>query len=150
MLASVEGRDMDASSKSCHPDSTSIHPMKTVLDIGNCDADHLFITTMLKSNFDVKVLRAHRLSDAITVLESNAVDLILFNRLLDVDGSEGMEVFRNIKSKPEFESIPAMLITNYEEHQEKAMTEGAVRGFGKSAISSDATVAVIKEALSVA
>jgi len=121
--------------------------MKTVLDIGNCNADHLFITTMLKSNFDANVLRAHKLSDAITVLENNTVDLILFNRLLDVDGSEGMDVFREIKSKPEFASIPAMLITNYEDHQEKAVAEGAVRGFGKSAISSDETVAVIKEAL---
>jgi len=124
--------------------------MKTVLDIGNCDADHLFITTMLKSNFEATVLRAHKLSDAITALETNSVDLILVNRLLDKDGSEGMDVFRGIKSKPEFASIPAMLITNYEDHQEKAISEGAVRGFGKSAIQSEETVAAIKEALSMA
>lgn len=123
--------------------------MKTVLDIGNCNADHLFITTMLTSNFDANVLRAHQLSDAIEVLESNAVDLILFNRLLDVDSSEGMDVFREVKSNPKFAAIPAMLITNFQEHQEKAIAEGAVRGFGKSAISSEETVAVIKEALSV-
>ena len=123
--------------------------MKTVLDIGNCDADHLFLTTMLTSNFDATVLRAHKLADAISALENNSVDLIMINRLLDVDGSEGMDVFQEIKSNEKFKSIPAMLITNFDDHQEKAVAVGAIRGFGKSALSSDATKELIKEALSV-
>lgn len=120
--------------------------MKTVLDIGNCDADHGFITHMLKSNFDATVVRAHRLADAVSALENNSIDLIMINRLLDVDRSEGMDVFRELKSNPKFESIPTMLITNFEDHQEKAIAAGAVRGFGKAAISSEETVAIVKEA----
>ncbi len=122
--------------------------MKIVLDIGNCDADHGFITAMLKSNLEANVIRAHKLHDAIEALEENEVDLILINRLLDVDGSEGMIVFRELKSNPSFETIPMMLITNFEEHQTNAIAEGAVRGFGKAAISSDESLAAIKEALS--
>ncbi|QEG21540.1 PleD family two-component system response regulator [Mariniblastus fucicola] len=122
--------------------------MTTVLDIGNCNADHFFITTMLKSNFDANVLRAHGADDALTTLEENEVDLIMINRLLDVDHSEGMDVFRKIKSNPKFESIPAMLITNFDDHQKAAMEEGAVQGFGKSALTSDSVVAVVKDALS--
>ena len=121
--------------------------MPTVLDIGNCDADHMFLESMFQSNFGATLLRAHRLDDAQDKIKGNTVDLILINRLLDTDGSEGMDVLRKLKSDPESQNIPAMIITNYEEHQEAAMDEGAVRGFGKSALRSEETRKVIDEVL---
>ena len=120
--------------------------MKTVLDIGNCDADHMFIETMLKSNFTATLLRSHGLDDALKLLQENEVDLILINRLLDNDGSEGMAILRHFKSDAKLQNIPTMLITNFEEHQEAAIKEGAVRGFGKSALSSAETKTVIETA----
>ena len=119
---------------------------KTVLEIGNCNADHSFIKHMLESNFGVNVVRAHKLDDASKALEENEIDLIMINRLLDVDGSEGMEVFRQL-SNSTGAAIPTMLITNYEEHQQAAIAEGAVRGFGKSAINSEETLSLITDAL---
>ena len=120
--------------------------MKTALDIGNCDADHGFIKHMLETNFDARLVRAHGLDDALKALTENEVDLILINRLLDTDGSEGMEVFRSLKTSGH-EKIPTMLITNYQEHQDKAVAEGAVQGFGKSALNSDETRNVIAAVL---
>lgn len=120
--------------------------MKTVLDIGNCNADHSFIKVMLQTNFQAQLIRAHRLEDALECLQQNEIDLIMINRLLDVDGSEGMNVFRELKES-EFGKIPAMLITNYQDHQNAAVAEGAVPGFGKASLSSVETVNVIKDAL---
>lgn len=121
---------------------------KIVLDVGNCNADHSFIKFMLESKFDATVLRAHKLDDAATALKENEIDLIMINRLLDVDGSEGMDVFRQLNRDGEAK-IPTMLITNYEDHQQAAIREGAVRGFGKSALNSEETLAVIGDALGV-
>ena len=59
----------------------------TVLDIGNCNPDHDAITKMLTSNFDVVVLRANELCDALQLLSQKKVDLIVINRKLDIDYS---------------------------------------------------------------
>jgi two-component SAPR family response regulator len=62
---------------------------KTVLDIGNCNPDHSAMEKMLSKQYDVVVLRAHQLSDSLELLSKTAVDLIVINRKLDVDYSDG-------------------------------------------------------------
>lgn len=104
---------------------------KTVLDIGNCDPDHSALRRMLVSKYDVEVLRAHQLSDAIELLAKSSVDLILINRKLDVDYSDGADVLKSIKKDDRFRNIPVMIVTNYPEHQQAAVAEGAEYGFGK-------------------
>ncbi len=104
---------------------------KTVLDIGNCDPDHNAIERMLKSRYDVIVLRADQWSDASALLADQKVDLILINRKLDMDYSDGVEVLRQLKQESTTRSIPVMIITNYAEHQVAAVAEGAEYGFGK-------------------
>jgi len=104
---------------------------KTVLDIGNCDPDHSAIQRMLASRYDVAVLRSQKLSDAVTVLSQQKVDLILINRKLDIDYSDGLDVLRQLKQDPTTQNIPIMVITNYSEHQLAAVAEGAEYGFGK-------------------
>ncbi|MGI9472357.1 MAG: response regulator, partial [Rubripirellula sp.] len=71
------------------------------------------------------------------------VDLVTVNRKLDRDYSDGLEVAKAIKSDAEIGSVPVMLVTNYEEHQEAAMAAGCVRGFGKLAIGDPATRAAL-------
>lgn len=104
---------------------------KTVLDIGNCNPDHASIQRMLTSKYDVVVLRAHQLSDALPLLEKQNVDLIVINRKLDIDYSDGMEILRHLKQNSATKSIPVMIVTNYPEHQLAAVAEGAEYGFGK-------------------
>jgi len=105
--------------------------MKTVLDVGNCNPDHAAIAAMLKRQFQVEVLRADQQSDMLKCLEGQPVDLILINRKLDIDYSDGIEILRYLKSDSNYASIPVMLITNYPEHQQQAMALGAEPGFGK-------------------
>ncbi len=104
---------------------------KQVLDIGNCGPDHASLSRMLKRNFAAEVHQADQADDAFQVLNKHSIDLILVNRKLDIDYSDGIEVIRKIKADPKLSSIPVMLITNYEEHQQTAMEMGAERGFGK-------------------
>jgi DNA-binding NarL/FixJ family response regulator len=105
---------------------------KTVLSVGNCSMDHGAIARMLAGYFDVEVLRSARLDDTLTALRSTHVDLVLVNRILDADGTEGMEVIREIKASLDQSGVPVMLVSNYPEHQATAIAAGGEPGFGKS------------------
>jgi CheY-like chemotaxis protein len=105
---------------------------KRVLDVGNCSADHARISVWLKRTFRAEVVRAHGPADALAALRDRPFDLVLVNRLLDRDGSEGLEIIQTIKATPELAAVPVMLITNYPEHQERAVAAGAELGFGKA------------------
>ena len=64
-------------------------------------------------------------------MKSGQFDLVLVNRKLDIDYSDGIDVIRTLKADPATASVPVMLVTNYPEHQDAAIAAGAVRGFGK-------------------
>lgn len=105
---------------------------KRVLDVGNCGPDFRSIQNMLLKQFPgVEVLQAHGLPDTLATLRETQVDLVLINRKLDQDYSDGIEILKELKQDPDLQSVPVMLITNYEEHQTAAMELGAERGFGK-------------------
>lgn len=104
---------------------------KIVLDVGNCGPDHAAIKRLLTNTFDAEVLKTDSLGDTMRQLKETNVDLILINRKLDIDYSDGIEILKSIKADDALSSIPVMLITNYEEHQATAIEAGALRGFGK-------------------
>ena len=120
---------------------------KKVLDVGQCDLDHSNITALLKANFEVEVARAHSRSEAISMATVEGFDLVLVNRLFDADGSEGMAVVSDLKTNERTADVPVMIVSNYEEAQVAAVEAGAVRGFGKSALGSDATLDLLKSYL---
>ena len=70
-------------------------------------------------------------------------DLILINRLMDADGSPGMDILSTLKSDSATKDVPVMIVSNYADAQDAAVAAGAVKGFGKSALNADST----KEAL---
>jgi len=111
----------------------------TVLDVGNCGPDHAAIRSMLSSKFDVRVLQAHGSQDSLELLDSEAIDLVLINRKLDQDYSDGLEILKLIKADPRYASIPVMLVTNYQEAQEEAVQWGALPGFGKLSLTAEET-----------
>jgi CheY-like chemotaxis protein len=104
---------------------------KRVLDVGNCGPDFAAVTRLLRGQFGCEVLQANGAEDALAALHAGGVDLVLVNRKLDMDYSDGIEVIRQIKSDPAVAATPVMLITNYPEHQDAAVAIGALRGFGK-------------------
>ena len=113
---------------------------KTVLDVGNCRVDHASIVRLLRANFDVDVIRAPNAKDTIHALQSGVVDLVLINRHLDADGSEGIDLIRRLKADPQLAHVPVMLVSNYPEYQEAAVAAGAERGFGKAELDDPETV----------
>ncbi|MEZ6118637.1 MAG: response regulator [Pirellulaceae bacterium] len=118
--------------------------MTRVLDVGNCGPDHAAIKSLLVSSFGATVDQAHGADDAVACLESNSYQLVLVNRKLDRDYSDGIEVIRRIKSDPRFATIACMLVTNYAEHQEMAVAVGAERGFGKLELHTDETLQLLR------
>lgn len=112
---------------------------KRVLDIGNCGPDHGAIRRMLEARYDVEVFQADQLADAQQQLQRQEFHLILINRKLDCDYSDGLEVLRQLKSSSEFAAIPVMLITNYTEYQAEAVAAGGLLGFGKLELNSPIT-----------
>ena len=103
---------------------------KRVLDVGNCQPDHAAIKRLV-SRVGGEVVQAHGAEDAIVALRGGEFALVLVNRKLDMDYSDGVEVIRQIKDDPQLAAVPVMLITNYPEHQDAAEALGALRGFGK-------------------
>lgn len=109
---------------------------KRVLSVGQCVPDQAGITRLLKSRFDVEVIEADTGLETLDLLRKQRYDLVLINRKLDIDYSDGTNILRNIKSDPQLADVPVMLVTNYPEHQENAVAAGAERGFGKAELGS--------------
>lgn len=109
---------------------------KRVLAVGNCSADHGAIAATIKRAFGAEVVRAHGRDDALAAMHRGPFELVLVNRILDRDGSDGLDVIRAIKATPEGGAVPVMLITNFAEHQQTAIAAGAEPGFGKAELGS--------------
>jgi CheY-like chemotaxis protein len=105
---------------------------KRVLDVGNCAMDHGAIRDFIEREFDAEVVQADGPCDAIEEIRHCKFDLVLVNRILDRDGSSGLEIIKQLKADDQTAALPVMLITNFEEHQNAAVEHGAVRGIGKA------------------
>ena len=104
---------------------------KRVLDVGNCGPDFSTMESFLGERFQCEMAQAHGADDALEQLRRGDFSLVLVNRKLDQDYSDGIEVIKQIKADDELKNIPVMLVTNYAEHQDAAVEIGAERGFGK-------------------
>lgn len=84
------------------------------------------------------MLTADLPDQALAVLNENPVDLVLLNRQLDIDSSDGLAILALIRasSKPD---VPVMLVSNYADWQQKAVKLGAVYGFGKAELNKPET-----------
>jgi CheY-like chemotaxis protein len=120
---------------------------KRVLDVGQCGPDHSSIRSYFTRNFGCEVVQVDDAAGALAELKGGQFDLVLVNRKLDCDYSDGIEVIRAIKADQETASVPVMLVTNYPEHQEAAIAVGAVRGFGKLEFQKPETRARVAEFL---
>ena len=114
---------------------------KRVLCVGQCQPDHGAIRALLTSQFEVELSQAHGRDDTLEALQGGGYDLVLVNRKLDRDYSDGIEIIRAIKADPDLADVPAMLVTNYSEHQDAAVAAGAERGFGKQQFDQPETTA---------
>lgn len=113
---------------------------KRVLDVGNCPPDHAAIRSMVQRSFSAEVVQAHGLEDTLASLREDRFDLVLINRKLDHDYSDGLPIIQAIKSEAGLQAVPVMMVTNDADHQQTAVEVGAEPGFGKSQLDDRATV----------
>jgi len=112
---------------------------KLVLDVGQCPPDHAAIRRLLENRFGADVVQAHGPDDTLARLRKGGVDLVLINRKLDADYSDGLEILQQMKADPQLAAVPVMLVSNYAEHQQTAVAAGAVEGFGKAELDAPKT-----------
>ena len=112
---------------------------KRVLDVGQCDADHASISRLILEGFDAEVVRAHSDVEVMGALSSDHFDLVLINRKMDRDHSDGIDIIHQIKSDPTVKDVAVMLVTNFADHQALAIEAGAIPGFGKAELRDSGT-----------
>ena len=105
--------------------------LKKVLSVGQCNPDHNSIRDFLESNFHCTVIRIDSTEEALVAMRTSNYDLVLVNRKLDIDYTDGTNLIKKMAEDGTFKNIPAMLISNFAEYQKEAMELGAVLGFGK-------------------
>lgn len=113
---------------------------KRVLSIGQCVPDHTTLSGFLRQHFDVQIDKVDLPPEALEALRKQRYDLVLVNRKLDADYSDGLDIIKAIKADSQLAAVPVMLVTNYAEHQEAAVAAGAVYGFGKLEYANPQTV----------
>ena len=104
---------------------------RKVLSVGQCDLDSATLARFLDRYFRVSIERAALPDEALERLRRERFDLVLINRKLDADYSDGAEIVRSIKQDSELSKTPVMLVSNHEEAQHEAVELGAEYGFGK-------------------
>jgi two-component SAPR family response regulator len=114
--------------------------MKKILSVGQCNPDHSSIKTFLTREFDCEITRIDSTEDALLELKKNPHDLVLVNRKLDIDYTDGTILIQKLKSDLDLNSIPILMISNYPEYQEEAVSLGAKYGFGKAEIGKPETI----------
>jgi CheY-like chemotaxis protein len=118
-----------------------------VLDVGNCSFDHSAIKRLIEANFDASVVQTHGEADTLEALRSGDFGLVLINRQLNRDASDGIELIRRIKASENLAPIPVMLISNLDQFQQQAVEAGAEPGFGKDGLNSPETHGLLARVL---
>lgn len=110
---------------------------RVVLDVGQCGADHSSIRRLCE-DLGARVERAHTGVEALARIAVGDVDLVLVNRILDADGSDGVALISDLVAKAP-QPLAVMLVSNYPQFQQEAAQRGAVSGFGKAELHSAET-----------
>ena len=115
----------------------------SVLDVGNCSPDHGMIRQLLTEHFNVHIDRVMFVDDALARMREQSYALVLVNRLIFDDGSEGIDLLHRAKADARLAKTPIMMISNFAKAQDGAVAAGAERGFGKSSLSDPQTVELL-------
>lgn len=117
-----------------------------ILDVGQCHLDGPRMEALWRKTLDATVDRCDTARDALQRVARTDYDLVLVNRILDADGSSGLDLIRDLLKAGA--SAPVMLVSDRSDAQNAAVALGAVPGFGKAALNDPATVELVKAAAS--
>ncbi|MBI1915067.1 MAG: response regulator transcription factor [Planctomycetes bacterium] len=120
---------------------------KRVLSVGQCFADQSALSRTFRSDFGAEVVGADSAAEALGLMESEAFDLVLVNRIFDADGASGLDFIRQLTQEPPRANVPVMLVSNHDWAQDEAVKAGARLGFGKSSLGQPQMLARVREVL---
>ena len=118
-----------------------------ILSVGQCGYDHSRIARQLGPAVGAEVEGADTSAEALERLRAGPFDLVLVNRVGDLDGAPGLDLIRALRAEPGLASVPVMLVSDLADAQADASSLGALPGFGKSSLSDPATLERIAAAL---
>ncbi len=118
-----------------------------VLQVGNCSFDGAAIAELIGKNFGAQVVAAGLQDEALEMLRAEPFDLVLVNRKLRADQSEGLDLVTQIKADAQLAATPVMLLSNYADAQQAAVAGGAEPGFGKAELAAEGTVEKLRRFL---
>jgi two-component system chemotaxis response regulator CheY len=121
--------------------------IKRILSVGQCSADHWVIERTLEQSVQADVVPADTATEALELLRQAPFDLVFVNRVLDSDGSAGIDLIKRIKGDEKLRQLPVMLISNYDDAQQDAIEAGALPGFGKAGLQTPLAIARVEQAL---
>lgn len=101
-----------------------------VLVVGNCSFDNAMLRRWLAEEFQAEHQAVQTGDEAVHAVGQEKYDLVIVNRVLDYDGSSGVEVIERLRQEKNVP--PTMLLSNYSDAQAAATAAGAVPGFGKN------------------
>lgn len=116
----------------------------TILDVGQCGFDGPRMAELWRERLGATVLDSGTGADAVQKLKKGGIDLVLVNRVLNQDQSSGLDLIPDLLAAGD--GVPVMLVSDLEEAQDKAVELGALRGFGKADLDSNATLKLVKQA----
>ena len=116
---------------------------RVVVDVGQCDPDHGSIRRVLE-DLGCVVNRAYSGEEAKKLIASHDVALVLVNRVLDQDGSDGVALIKELVQLTAGRDTKIALVSNYPEFQEQAVGYGATRGFGKANLREPETIELLR------
>ncbi len=97
--------------------------------------------------FCAELHKADTFAETFEELQGAHFDLVLVNRVLNADGSSGLELIRSLKQDANFSEVPVMLVSNFEDAQQAAESLGALPGFGKADLHTARSIERIEQAL---
>lgn len=118
-----------------------------ILSVGQCGYDHGNLTRAFAGRLNAQITAADTFDDALSKLRTGDYNLLLVNRVTDLDGSHGLELIQAVKADPLLAGTPTMLVSDLANAQEEAVSLGALPGFGKSAMNDPKTLSRIKASL---
>lgn len=121
---------------------------RKVLSVGQCEPDSAALKRFLDQHFSVEIERAKLPADAIEKMKARGYDLVLINRKLDEDYSDGVEILKTIKRDSALAATPVMIVSNHDDAQQEAVSHGGVYGFGKLEYQKPETIERLKPFLS--
>jgi DNA-binding NarL/FixJ family response regulator len=118
-----------------------------VVLVGHCGPDSSYLRLSVATALPgAKVISIDDATELERTIETGA-DLLLINRLLDYgfEETEGVALIRNLRvRRPE---VKTMLVSNYVEAQNAAISAGAVGAFGKRDVGSPSVTQLLRDVL---